>query len=227
MLQNTYSARHPKARNLLRTPMPSKPPLLSAPIPLANPDWKYVRKREIDQYRAADWEIWHRQRTAYYQDHMVDQILRMLACQKHDLGYIYTVNNYYHCLQTATRMLRAGLSDEDVVVGLLHDVGFITCNETHGEFAAALLRPYISERNYWMLTRHAIFQQYHFHELEGCNRHERDQWQGHPYFAWTAEFVDQYDQRTISFDEEILPIEAFEPAVRRVFAKPLMSVTYT
>jgi predicted HD phosphohydrolase len=207
--------------------MSDKPAPLPAPIPLANVDWKYVRKRELDQYRAADWEIWRQQRSSYYQDHMVDQVLRMLDCQKDDAGYIYTVNNYYHCLQTATRMQQAGLPDEDVVVGLLHDVGFITCNETHGEFSAALMRPYISERNYWMLTRHAIFQQYHFHELDGCDQHERDRWLGHPYFAWTAEFVDRFDQRTISYDEATLPIEAFEPAVRRVFAKPTHTVSYT
>ena len=29
-------------------------------------------------------------------------------------------------------------SEETFVGGLLHDVGFVTCNETHGEFAAAL-----------------------------------------------------------------------------------------
>ncbi len=151
---------------------------------------------------------------------MVSQIIRMLECQKQDPGYIYTINNYFHCLQTATRMLRANLSDEDIVVGLLHDVGFVTCNETHGEFAAVLLRPYISDRHYWMLTRHAVFQQFHVHELEGCDRHERDKWRGHAYFEWTAEFVDKFDQGTINYDEEILPIEAFEPIVRRVFSTP-------
>jgi len=204
----------------------SRPPLLAEPIPLAYDDWQYVRKRKLDEYRAADWEIWRRQRGQYYDERMVSQIIRMLTCQKHDPGYIYTVNNYYHCLQTATRLFRGNRSEEDVVVGLFHDVGFITCNETHGEFAAALLRPYVSERNYWMLTRHAIFQQYHFHELDGCDRDEREKWRGHPCFEWTAEFVDKFDQGTINFDEEILPIEFFEPMVRRVFSKPLASVTY-
>lgn len=199
---------------------------LAEPVPLAHPDWQYVRKRTLHEWRAADWSVWERQRSQYYAEETVNQVLRMLTCQKDDPGYIYTINNYYHCLRTATCMLRAGLSDEDVTVGLLHDVGFITCSESHGEFAAALLRPYISERNYWMLTRHAIFQQYHFHELEGCDRHARDKWRGHPYFAWTAEFVDKFDQGTINYDEEIHPIEAFEPIVRRVFSKPPAVLTY-
>ena len=206
--------------------MSKPPPLLAAPVPLAHPEWHYVRKRTLDEYTAADWETWRPQRDRYFGEQMVTQVLRMLECQKDDAAYIYTINNYYHCLQTATRMLRSGLPDEDVTVGLLHDVGFITCNETHGEFSAALLRPYVSERNYWMLTRHAIFQQHHFHGLSGNDRNARDRWLGHPCFAWTAEFVEKFDQSTISFDEECLPLEAFEPIVRRVFSRPPAEPTY-
>jgi predicted HD phosphohydrolase len=199
---------------------------LAEPVPLAHPDWQYVYKRALAEWRAADWNVWQRQRSQYYGEQTVNQVLRMLTCQKDDPGYIYTINNYYHCLQTATCMLHAGLSDEDVTVGLLHDVGFVTCSEGHGEFAAVLLRPYISERNYWMLTHHAIFQQYHLHELEGCDRHARDKWRGHQHFAWTAEFVHKFDQCTINYDEEIHPLEAFEPIVRRVFSKPPAVPTY-
>ena len=199
---------------------------LDAPVPLAHPEWEYVRKRSVDEWRAADWRVWERQRSQYYREQTVTQVLRLLRCQKDDPGYIYTVNNYHHCLQTATRMLRADLSDEDVTVGLLHDIGFITCNETHGEFAAALLRPYISERNHWMLTRHALFQQFHCYDLDGCDRHAREQWRGHPNFAWTAEFVEKFDQNTINYDEEMLPLEAFEPIVRRVLSQPPEPVNY-
>lgn len=206
-------------------PVPAAAPL-AEPVPLAHADWHYVHKRSLDEYRAADWEILDRQRAQYFAECSTPQILRLLACQIDDRAYAYTVNNYYHCLQTATRMLRAGLSDEDVVVGLLHDIGFSTCNETHGEFAAALLRPFVSERNCWMLERHAVFQQYHCHEHAGCDRHERDKWRGHAHFAWTAEFVEKYDQSTISHDEDTLPLEAFAPLVGRVFTRPLHLITY-
>jgi predicted HD phosphohydrolase len=200
-------------------------PLLQ-PVPLAHTDWQYVRKRSLEEYRTADWQIQTRQRAQYFAENTTKQILRLLACQKDDSGYAYTVNNYYHCLQTATRMLRAGLSDEDVVVGLLHDIGFVSCHETHGEFAAVLLRPFVSERNYWMLVRHAVFQKFHCHELVGCDRHERDRWRGHPHFAWTAEFVEKFDQSTISYDEEALTLEAFEPLVGRVIAQRCHVVAY-
>ena len=199
---------------------------LDRPIPLAGDSWRYVEKRSLDDYGADDWAILIPQRKQYYDAQCVDHMLRLLTQQKDDLAYAYTVNNYYHCLQTATRMLRDDLPDEDVVVGLFHDVGFITCNQTHGEFSAALLRPYISEKNHWMLIRHAVFQQYHCHELDGCERHERDKWKGHPHFDWTAEFVDKYDQRTINYDEEILPIEAFDPIVRRFFSGQQKAIVY-
>lgn len=189
------------------------------PVPLADEDWQYVKKRTLDEYDAADWAIWSSQRQQYFEQNKCDQVLRILECQKDDLSYIYTINNYYHCLQTATRMLRADCTEEDVVVGLLHDIGFITCNETHGEFAAALMRPYVSERNYWMLVHHAVFQQFHCHDLPGCDRHARDLWRGHPHFEWTAEFVAKYDQNTISYDEEILPLDAFKPMVSRIFSR--------
>ncbi len=195
-------------------------PISLEPVPLAHDDWSYVKKRSMDDYEAADWAIWQPQRKVYFEENKVDHILRMLECQKDDPSFIYTTNNYYHCLQTATRMYRANCSEEDVVVGLLHDIGFVACNETHGEFAAALMRPFVSERNHWMLVHHAVFQQFHCHDLDGCDRHARDRWQGHPHFAWTAEFVEKYDQCTLSHDEEILPIAAFVPMVQRVFSKP-------
>jgi len=188
-------------------------------VELQKDEWSYSKKRSLDEFNAKDWELWSEQRNQYFEGQRVKHILRMLECQKDDKAYLYTVNNYYHCMQTATRMLRAGLPEEDVVVGLLHDVGFVTCNETHGEFSAALLRPFISERNYWMLVNHAVFQQYHCYDLLGCDRHARDQFTGHPHFAWTAEFVDKFDQTTINYDEEILPLETFEPMVKRIFAR--------
>ena len=69
-----------------------------------------------------------------------------------------------------------------------------------------------------MLENHEVFQQVHFHEMDGINPNERDKWRGHSYFDWTAEFIAKYDQLAINIDEEILPIEEFEPMVRRVFA---------
>jgi len=48
---------------------------------------------------------------------------------------------------------------------------------------------------------------------------ERDRWRDHPHYAWTAEFVARYDITTIDPNVESLPIEFFEPMVRRVFSR--------
>jgi len=189
------------------------------PSPLAHSDWQYIYKRSLDDYDNDDWSVLLDQRRQYFNEQKIDQIIRLLTSQKYDPGFGYTVNNYYHSLQAATRMYQDNLSDEDIVVGLFHDVGFTVCNETHGEFAAALLRPYISDRNHWMLIRHAIFQQYHCRNLTDGIRNERDKWKDHPFYEWTIEFVDKYDQSTINHDEEILPFEFFEPIVRQVFSR--------
>ena len=68
------------------------------PVPLADEDWQYVKKRTLDEYDAADWAIWSSQRQQYFEQNKCDQVLRILECQKDDLSYIYTINNYYQGL---------------------------------------------------------------------------------------------------------------------------------
>ena len=42
-------------------------------------------------------------------------------------------------------------SSELVVCALLHDIGELYTPSNHGDFAAALLRPYISRKAQWVL----------------------------------------------------------------------------
>lgn len=189
------------------------------PAPLLRDTWKYIHKRALVECRAADWKILTSQKRQYLAERQADEVLRMLKVQAMDRSFGYTVNIYQHCLQTATRMLRDKLPEEDVVVGLLHDVGYMVCPSAHGEFAALLLRPYISQRNFWMLQHHEIFQQVHFREYDDLDPNAREKWRGHPHFGWTEKFVADYDQKAINFDEDILPIEEFEPMVRRVIGQ--------
>ena len=144
----------------------------------------------------------------------------MLATQKDAPSFGYQINNYEHCLQSATLALKDGLDDETVVVSLFHDLGFVTCNETHGAFAADFLRPHISERNAWMLERHTHFQALHCPTYPGIDTEVREKWRGHPHFEWAAEWVRKYDIGTIVADVENAPLTAFEPMVQRVFARP-------
>lgn len=188
--------------------------------PLAHPEWRYVEKKTLEEMNGADWAILERQRGPYYASLQVDRVLAMLSLGADDPSYGYRVNNFQHCLQSATMAHEAGHGEETVVVALLHDIGFIACPMTHGAFAAALLRAYISERNHWMLQHHQIFQRFHLHHHPGIDPNERERWRGHPHFDWTAEFVAKFDQNTIDPDYPTAPLEFFVPMVRRLFARP-------
>lgn len=194
----------------------SAPPRLS---PLARSDWRHVDKIALEDMQADDWQLLEEQRRIYLAEHQAAQALRLLTASQHDTSFGYMVNNYRHCLQSATMVLRDGRDEEDVVVALLHDVGFITCPLMHGDFAAALMGAYISDRNYWMLQHHATFQNVHSPHLPGVKQHERDLWKGHPYYDWTAEFVARYDQAAADPDYRCEPIEIFVPMVQRIFAR--------
>lgn len=190
--------------------------------PLLRPDWDYVEPVALDDFGPADWALLRRQRGPYYAAEQARQALRLLTASAGDASFGYRINNYRHCLQTATLAQRAGEDEETVVVALLHDIGFVTCPDSHGEFAAALLANYISERNHWMLRHHAIFQQVHLagvHDPE-IDPDARERWRGHPHFQWTADFVERYDQRAMAADYDTLPVEAFEALVQRLFARP-------
>ena len=195
-------------------------PTPSARTPLADPAWRYVEKLSLEEFSREDWQLMNAQRLAYVARQQADQALRLLSASAHDPAFGYMVNNYRHSLQSATMVLRDGRSEEDVVVALLHDVGFITCPLLHGNFAAALLGAYVSERNHWMLRHHAVFQNLHSPNMPGVDPHERERWRGNPHFDWAAEFVDRYDQAASDPDYPCEPLDTFVPMVRRIFSRP-------
>ncbi|MBM3510225.1 MAG: phosphohydrolase [Alphaproteobacteria bacterium] len=188
--------------------------------PLARRDWSYVEKPTLEDFTAADWRTLNAQREPYYAEHQADHALRLLAVHRDEPTFGYQVNNYRHCLQSATLALKDGRDEEVIVMSLLHDIGFIACPASHAEFAVALLGPYLSERNRWMLERHAVFQLRHCHGYPGVDSNECERWRGHPHFVWAAEWVARYDQNTVDPRIEEAPIEVFVPMVRRFFARP-------
>lgn len=189
------------------------------PAPLLREHWQRIHRDKLETLTSDEWTVLDAQRNEYYRAEQARQVLRMLAESATDPSFGYTVNNFQHCLQSATLALRDGLPEEDVVVCLLHDVGFITSPLQHGEFAAALLGPYVSERNHWMLRRHAIFQDVHATSHPSIDRHARERWRGHPHFDWAARFVERYDQNAIDASYDTAPLEIFEPMVYRLFSR--------
>src|SRR3546814_13422859 len=61
------------------------------------------------------------------------------------------VDRLTHCLQTATRAHRDGRDEEYVVMALLHDIGDTLGAFNHPDIAAAILKPFLSEENHWIV----------------------------------------------------------------------------
>ena len=102
-----------------------------------------------------------------------DRVLAHLRLLGGDYGG-FAVDRLMHSLQTATRAHRAGEDEEYVVCALLHDLGDILLPANHAELGAAILQPYVSEKNHWMLQHHAVFQGYYFFHHLGLDRDMRE-----------------------------------------------------
>jgi len=158
--------------------------------------------------------LWH----AHVQDHLADSVLGLLTAMRGPtLGY--KIDRYQHSLQTAARAQADGADEETVVCALLHDIGDTIAPENHSAVAAAILRPYIGEKNHWIVQHHGVFQGYYFFHHTGRDRDARERFRGHPHFQACADFCERWDQNSFDPDYATPPLEAFEPAVRRLFAR--------
>jgi len=154
---------------------------------------------------------------------LADRVLAHLSILGGDFGG-FPVDRLTHCLQCATRAQRDGRDEEYVVCALLHDIGDTLGSLNHADIAAAILKPFVSEHNVWMVEQHAIFQGYYFFEYVGLDKNMRDRFRDHPAFGQTAEFCEKYDQNAFDPGYEHLPLSSFEPMVRRVFSAPKRSI---
>ena len=131
----------------------------------------------------------------------------------------YQVDRYTHSLQTASRALRDGADEETVVCALLHDIGDVLAPDNHSAVAAAILRPFVGERNHWVVQHHGLFQGYYYFHHRGEDRNARDRYRGHPHYQACVDFCERWDQQSFDPDYPTLPLTRFEPMVRRVFAE--------
>lgn len=154
---------------------------------------------------------------------LADRVLNHLRLLEGDCGG-FPIDRLQHSLQTATRASWAGKDEEYVVCALLHDIGDTLGAYNHPDIAAAILKPFVSEEHHWMVEKHGHFQGYYFFEHLGLDRNIRDQFRGHPAFELTAQFCHLYDQPAFDPAYDTMPLEAFEPMVRRVFEKPKRSM---
>lgn len=92
----------------------------------------------------------------------------------------YQVDRYEHSLQSATRAYRDGADEEVIVAALLHDLGDTLAPENHSEMAAAIIRPYVSDKTYWIVKTYGIFQMVYYAHHVGRNPNARDRYKNHP-----------------------------------------------
>ena len=169
---------------------------------------------------AADWQHVIAEEAAIpHARHVHDLLMMLLTQQRDDECYGPPINGYQHCLQTTTRALQAGESEEVIVCSLFHDVGEKMAPFSHGAVIADILQPFISERNEWMLRHHPAFQQYHFLQHPSADRHAREAFRGSPHFDYTARYCELYDQNSFDPDFATLPLEHFEPIVAAFFSR--------
>lgn len=131
----------------------------------------------------------------------------------------YQISRLQHCLQTATRAERDGADDETIVCALLHDIGDVLAPCNHSQAAAAVLAPFVSEKNHWIVKHHGLFQGYYYFQFMGLDRNARERYLGHPHYEACVDFCANWDQPSFDPQYDTRPLEYFEPRVRELFAR--------
>lgn len=134
------------------------------------------------------------------------------------------VDRLQHSLQTATLAHRDGRDEEYVVCALIHDIGDSLASFNHADLAATMLEPFVSAKNHWIVQNHGLVQGYYWFHYLGTDRNKRDVLRDHPWWPDVLEFCERYDSPAFNPHLDTLPLEAFEPMLRRVLAQPKRSL---
>ena len=131
----------------------------------------------------------------------------------------YKITRLEHSLQTATRALNDKADEEMVVAALLHDIGDELAPLNHSEYAASVLKPFVSEKTHWIIEKHGEFQMYYFAHHLGSNRNQRDKYKEHKYYEDALNFCEKWDQASFDPDFKNLTLEEFKPMIKRIFSR--------
>jgi predicted HD phosphohydrolase len=176
-------------------------------------DEGHMHFRRMDEGTDADFAVLARVHQENIRK-LPDLLIGLLTNLKADEAY--PVDRLQHSLQAATRALRDGRDEEYVVCALLHDIGESLGPFNHGEVVAAVLKPFVSEANRWMLEHHPVFQVYFYARHLDQDPNARERYRDSPYFDRTAEFCARYDEVSFDPDYRSEPMATFAPMVRRV-----------
>ena len=151
-----------------------------------------------------------------YTESTADRILKFMNGLNNTLEG-YQITRLEHSLQTATRAVNDNADDEMIVGALLHDIGDELAPLNHSEYAAAIIKPYVSEKTHWIIEKHGIFQMYYYAHHLGGNKNEREKFKGHKYYIDTINFCENWDQKSFDPNFKSLTLKDFEPYVKKIF----------
>jgi predicted HD phosphohydrolase len=172
----------------------------------------------MDQGKIEDWMVIG-QGVAVRQGSMANIIKTMLHQLEEQVDG-FAVNQLDHALQTATRAVRDGASEEMIVAALCHDIGKVISVENHPAIAAEILKPYVSWETYEIIRTHQDFQGRHYYALMGKDPEARRRYATEPWYEMACVFTDGWDQTSFDPGYDTLPFSHFEPMIDRVFAAP-------
>jgi predicted HD phosphohydrolase len=169
----------------------------------------------MDQGKVEDWMIIGQQ--VMKRQAGMPAVITGLLRQLHEQVDGFAIDQLQHGLQTATRAVKDGASDELIIAALCHDIGKVISVENHPAIAAEILRPYVSDETYEIVRTHQDFQG-HYYALMGRDPEERRKYEGMPWFQLACKFTDEWDQASFDPHYETLPLEYFQPMIERVFS---------
>ena len=147
-----------------------------------------------------------------------DRIIKVLKNLDSSFGG-YKVSRLEHSLQAASRAWRDEANEEMIVATLLHDIGDELAFHNHSEFAATILKPYVSEKTHWIVEKHGIFQLYYYAHHLGYDKNERDKYKGHKFYKDTIYFCENWDQKSFDPNFKSLTLKDFEPYIKKIFSR--------
>ena len=164
-----------------------------------------------------DYLLLEKHEKKYIQD-TADRLIKFMSGLSNTLEG-YQITRLEHSLQTATRALNDKADDEMVVATLLHDIGDELAPLNHSEYAAAVLKPYVSEKTHWIIEKHGEFQMYYYAHHLGGNKNQRDKYKGHKYYQDTVDFCANWDQKSFDPNFKSLSLQEFKPFIKKIFSR--------
>ena len=167
---------------------------------------------------AREWDVLVSQGQHAYVNNAGDAFIQLLEGQRNNPSLGLPVNNYEHSLQCATRALQGGEDEEFVITALFHDIAQDFEPFSHDKMAAALLRPFLSPENLWIVAHHQVFQ-LSFRVNSRFDTGACERYRHHPYYERALYFCEHFDQNCFDPDFVSEPIEHFIPMVKRHFTR--------